>query len=346
MPPLLTIGMPVYNGMPWLPDAIESLRAQTFQNFAALVVDDGSNDGSTEYLRSVRDPRFRIVRQENRGITATLNRILDEVESPWMVRHDSDDVAFPQRCARIANAISLFPDTGMFHSHAVHYQNGHRFGRLKATAGDPSFVRHLTEQGYLPSICHSAIAVNVDKVRSLGGYRFDLNVEEYDLYWRMALTYDIRLIPETLVGYRINGGSISARSMQAQAVNVLYIQYLLLSQIWGLPPQPYVTVRPFLETLVDFSLLDFRRHTRDALTALGKHQYGTSLWSFLQALKSSPQRFTGSIRYHLWPNRNVCVGRPPAQFSAHLRELWPSGAGNERAHSSARALTRQVSTLS
>src|SRR5262249_31330970 len=147
-------------------------------------------DGTAEYLRSVGDPRFRIVRQNNQGITAALNRILDEAESPWMVRHDSDDVAFPQRLARIANAISLFPDAGMFHSHAVHYQNGHRFNRLKTTTGEPALVRQLTQQGYLPSICHSAIAINVDKVRSLGGYRFDLNVEEYDLYWRMALTYD------------------------------------------------------------------------------------------------------------------------------------------------------------
>jgi glycosyltransferase involved in cell wall biosynthesis len=238
MPPLLTVGIPVYNGMPWLPEMIESIRGQTYQDFAALVIDDGSSDGSAEYLRSIRDPRFRIVRQENRGITATLNRILAEVESPWMVRHDCDDVAFPQRLARTVDAITLFPDTGMLHSHAMHYQNGHRLGRLKTTVGDPVYLRRLAQRGYLPSICHSTVTLNVDKVRTLGGYRFDLNVEEYDMYWRMALTYDLRFIPETLVGYRMNGGSISARSMRAQAVNVLYIQYLLLSEIWDVAPRP------------------------------------------------------------------------------------------------------------
>src|SRR5262245_55769917 len=115
--------------MPWLPEMIESIRGQTYQDFVALVVDDGSTDGSAEYLQSLRDPRFRILRQQNRGITTTLNRILAEVESPWMVRHDCDDVAFAQRLKHTVEAITLFPDAGMLYSHAVHYQNGRRLSR-------------------------------------------------------------------------------------------------------------------------------------------------------------------------------------------------------------------------
>jgi glycosyltransferase involved in cell wall biosynthesis len=324
MTPLLTIGLPVYNGMPWLPETIASIRRQTYENFAVLVIDDGSSDGTAEYLRSIRDPRFHILRQENRGITATLNRMLDEVESPWLVRHDTDDVAFPQRLAWTVDALTRFPDAGMFYSHAAHYQNGYSLGRLKTTVGDPTDLRQLTQSGYLPSICHSTVVLSVDKARALGGYRFDLNVEEYDLYWRMALTYDVRFIPEVLVGYRINSNSISARSMREQVVNVLYIQYLLLSTIWNIAPQPYGAVKPLLEPLVDASSLKYRLRMREALTGLGDRKYRLALTCLIRALASSPRLFVGRILYQLWPPQRLYVGQPPAVFRAHFDELWPS----------------------
>jgi glycosyltransferase involved in cell wall biosynthesis len=63
MPVMLTIGIPVYNSMPWLPETIGSIREQTYCDLAALVIDEGSSDGTAEYLRSIRDPRFGIVRR-------------------------------------------------------------------------------------------------------------------------------------------------------------------------------------------------------------------------------------------------------------------------------------------
>ena len=65
---------------------------------------------------SVRDPRLRILDQENRGITATLNRMLAEVGTPWLARHDADDVAYPHRLARAADYITRYPESGMFYS--------------------------------------------------------------------------------------------------------------------------------------------------------------------------------------------------------------------------------------
>jgi glycosyltransferase involved in cell wall biosynthesis len=330
MAPLLTIGLPVYNGMPWLPETIASIRRQTYQDFAALVIDDGSSDGTAEYLRSIRDPRFRIVRQENRGITATLNRMLEEVEGPWLVRHDTDDVAFPQRLARTVDAITRFPDAGMFFSHAAHYQNGYTLGRLKTSEGEPADLRKLTQSGYIPSICHSTVVLNVAKVRALGGYRFDLNVEEYDLYWRMALAHDLRCIRETLVGYRINGGSVSAKDLREQAVNVLYIQYLLLSTIWGFASQRRESVKSCLETMVDMKMLAYRRHMREALTSLGNQRYGSAFANVIRAVVSTPGPFFGRMLYELGQPQIVCVGEDVKVFANRQCELWPDSLDTQR----------------
>ncbi len=76
MAPLLTVGIPVYNGMPFLPEAVDSILSQAFDDYELLVINDGSTDGSWEYLKSLRNQRLRLISQENRGLTTTLNRML------------------------------------------------------------------------------------------------------------------------------------------------------------------------------------------------------------------------------------------------------------------------------
>src|SRR6185437_7848234 len=167
MTPSITIGIPVYNGMPWICETVESIRQQTCSDFAVLIIDDGSTDGSGEYLQSLSDPRFRLIRQENRGLTATLNRMLAEAETPWLMRQDADDIAFPERVVRTLECIQRYPNAGLLFSHACHYQNNRTFGRLLTTEGSPEVLHRLTISGYLPTICYSTVVLNVAKTREL-----------------------------------------------------------------------------------------------------------------------------------------------------------------------------------
>jgi len=63
----ITVLMPVYNGMPYLPEAVESVLQQAHRNLTLLIVDDGSQDGSLRYLESVKDPRVAVISQEHAG---------------------------------------------------------------------------------------------------------------------------------------------------------------------------------------------------------------------------------------------------------------------------------------
>ena len=186
---LLTVALPVHNAGRFLPDAVNSLLRQTYEDFELLLVDDGSTDGSLEYLKSIKDRRVRLISQQHSGLTATLNRMLAEAATPWLVRHDADDVAFPERLALTAESIRRFPDAGMFYSYARYYQNDRIFGNFRTTSGTPEQLRELTKAGYLLAICHPAVTLNVRKAVEAGGYRFDLHVEDADLWWRMALAY-------------------------------------------------------------------------------------------------------------------------------------------------------------
>jgi len=319
---MFTVGLPVYNGMPYLRECIDSLLRQSYQDFEILAIDDGSTDDSLEYLKSVKSSRLRILSQANRGISFTLNRMLREATTPWLVRQDADDISFPRRLELTASQIRQFPDAGMFYSYAQYHSNGRSLGTFRTTKAPPEELRALTLSGYLLAICHPTVTLNVKKAIALGGYRFDLHVEDVDLWWRMALEHDIRLIPETTVGFRLNEGSVSTRNLETQSVSTLYIQYLLLSHLWGLSPLAYESVRDKLATAVDLRKLRFRHKIRLAQIELAKKHYFGAFQHGLKAVVHSPAHLFARLGYE-FRSQMAVNGVDPACFARCREVFWP-----------------------
>src|SRR5277367_6398737 len=155
--------------MPFLPEAIESLLHQTVSNFTILVIVDGSDDGSLQYLETVRDARLRVLIQPRCGLTATLNRLLLETKTSWLVRQDADDISYPTRIERIQEHISQYPAAALFYSLAEYYPPKRSMGLFRCSRGSPQELRQIVQSGYLLSICHPSVALHVDKTLALGG---------------------------------------------------------------------------------------------------------------------------------------------------------------------------------
>lgn len=323
--PLLTVGIPVYNAMPYLPESVESVLKQTYENFELLIINDGSTDASLEYLRSIRDRRVRIIHQENKGLTATLNRMLAEANSPWLVRQDADDVSFPHRLERVVEYVYQYPRAGMFCSLAEYYPEG-CYGTFRATCGTPEQFRSLVLAGHLPTICHPTVTLNVTRALAVGGYRFNLHVEDIDLWWRMALACDIRLIPEVTVGFRQNQGSVSSANLAEQALNTLYIQYLLLSHLWKREAMPYPAARVQLEPLVRPEKLRFKRHLRQFNIEMGRNGRKRALANLISALVASPTLFFQRAFDEYATRKIVSIGENPETFAKNRVRLWPHAA--------------------
>ncbi len=96
---MLTVTLPVYNAMPYLPAAVESVLNQSYRDFNFLIIDDGSTDGSTDYLRSLRDPRIKLTVRENRGLGMTLNELFRSSRTEYVCAHvdADDDIVKPRR---------------------------------------------------------------------------------------------------------------------------------------------------------------------------------------------------------------------------------------------------------
>ena len=324
MQPLFTVGIPVYNGMPYLPESLQSVLQQTYPNFEVVVINDGSTDDSLEYLKSIRDPRLRVISQPNRGITAALNRALAEARTPWLVRLDADDVACPERLAVLAQAVEQHPDAGIFYSNAENYRHSHAISKLRTTRGTPEELRAITMNGYLLSICHVTVALNIAKTQSLGGYRFNLYVEDLDLWWRMALRYEIVCVPNVTVSIRLHEKSTCACNLENLTLNTLYVQYLLLSHLWQLSPLEYQTVAPHLFETIDKRQLEYRHQMWLAGGQMGAGQYHRAVPHLIRAFVNSPKHFFYRLRYVFFPQDTVHRGEDPSRFRQRQHRLWGS----------------------
>src|SRR5579863_2968694 len=98
-PVTLSVLLPVFNGERYVAQTIESVLSQSYRDFEFLILDDGSQDRTPEILAAFaqRDARIRLVRHENRGVGATLNRGLREARGGLVAQIGADDVALAGR---------------------------------------------------------------------------------------------------------------------------------------------------------------------------------------------------------------------------------------------------------
>lgn len=96
--PLVSIGMPVFNGGPALHVAVRSILAQTMPDWELLLIDDGSTDGQPDAVAALGDPRIRFVKDgRNKGLSARLNETIDMARGRYFARMDHDDISHPDR---------------------------------------------------------------------------------------------------------------------------------------------------------------------------------------------------------------------------------------------------------
>jgi cellulose synthase/poly-beta-1,6-N-acetylglucosamine synthase-like glycosyltransferase len=207
--PQITVLLPAWNALATLPRAVESIRTQTFRDWELLVINDGSTDGSTEWLDAIasRDDRIRVIHAPHRGLVATLNEGLHTARGTWIARMDADDESFPNRLADQAALLESDPDLGVVGCRIA-------FGGDRHAAG--GYARHvdwlnsvLTPQQiaihrFVESpFAHPSVLFRRACVEQHGGYRDGPFPEDYEL-WLRWLEAGVRMAKHSTVGLRWN----------------------------------------------------------------------------------------------------------------------------------------------
>jgi glycosyltransferase involved in cell wall biosynthesis len=199
--------MSVYNDGRFLPEAVESILAQTFKDYEFLVIDDGSSDGTAEYLRTLRDPRVRVLRNAvNFGLTRSLNRGLDAARGTFVARMDADDVSHSQRLARQVEYLCARPDVGVVGSARDLIDEAGRFVAHAPAAEDDVAVRWKCLLGN--PFAHPAVMLRRDALDA-HGLRYDerfRTAQDYELWTRLLTITRGANLPEPLLKYRLREG--------------------------------------------------------------------------------------------------------------------------------------------
>jgi Glycosyl transferase family 2 len=209
--PQISVIMPVFNAVPHVRVAIESVLAQTFRDFELIVIDDDSTDGSMQIVHGFRDERIRVIHNaENCGAAKTKNLGIENARGEFIAFLDADDIALPCRLAE---------QTGFLH------RNPH-----VAIAGSQItlIVENGAEAGENPKLCcapdeiaptllfENCIAQSSVMLRCTAlprdPFRTEFEpAEDYDLWARLAPASSIASMEHPLVNYRVHAGGTSAR---------------------------------------------------------------------------------------------------------------------------------------
>ena len=112
--PAVSVVIPLYNKGPYIARALNSVLAQTFQDFEVIVVDDGSTDDGAAVVRGFDDPRIRLIQQENQGVSAARNRGIEAARAELVAFLDADDEWLPGFLGTVMRLRRKFPEAGAY----------------------------------------------------------------------------------------------------------------------------------------------------------------------------------------------------------------------------------------
>jgi glycosyltransferase involved in cell wall biosynthesis len=209
--PAVTVLLAVYNGERHLAESIDSVFAQTFEDFELLVVDDASTDATSQILAGYSDSRLRVLRNErNLGLTRSLNRGLAESRGRYVARQDADDVSAPERLERQAAFLDANPDVTLLASAYVRIREDGSVSGSRSVPAEALGVRWRLL--FLNAFTNSSVMFRKDEVERLGGFREKFSyAQDYDLWSRLAFTGTVAALTDTLARYRDTRDSLTAK---------------------------------------------------------------------------------------------------------------------------------------
>lgn len=229
--PLVSIIIPAYNAQDYIRATLESVAAQTYPYFEAIIVDDASTDSTGEIALSfANDSRFRVIRREvNGGVAAAQNDGVLAAQGEWIGLLGADDLWMPDKLAKQVEIIRAHSDAALIMGNGIEFNETGDIGpfyreRHKFPEGDV-YLRVLGRNCFWAS----SVMVKKQDVLDAGLFRADLRAaSDHDMWIKILRNGGmVRGVWDPIVRYRIHRASISRnRSVVYACVVVMYTDAL------------------------------------------------------------------------------------------------------------------------
>ena len=208
--PLISVLLPVFNGGPYLQESIDSVLGQSLRNFELIIIDDGSTDDSWRVIERQKDPRVHAFRQNNQGLSGTLNRAIELARGVYLARQDADDVALPERFERQAGFLESHGNHGLVGTWATVISERNEQSGMHNHPAENHVLKY--ELLFDNPFVHSSMMIRKAVIDRVGGYVQETRMrpaEDYELWSRVAREFDVANIPEVLLIYRETPAGLS-----------------------------------------------------------------------------------------------------------------------------------------
>ena len=222
--PKVTVLMSVFNGSGHLGPAIESILNQTFSDFEFLILDDGSTEPIVEQILDYKDDRVRIIRQENIGLTKSLNRGIILAGCDYVARMDADDISLPDRLQQQFDIISRVHSIDLIGTFFEIMDERKNTIEKKVLITDP--IYRLWRLQFHNNYGHGTMMFRKASVIRAGMYDSRLRfAQDYDLWSRISRKDNTHVIPEFLYQYRVDskGPQASVKNYDDQLRSAIWI---------------------------------------------------------------------------------------------------------------------------
>lgn len=228
----ISVLMGIYNCAPYLQEALDSLYAQTYQDFKIILCDDGSKDDTYAIAQKNANEHDNIVlirNERNMGLNYTLNHCLEYADTEYCARMDGDDISLPTRFEKEILFLDEHPEYAIVSCPMIYFDEKGEFGRGKRE-GEPLRANIIIG----PPFCHAPCMIRTEAYKVVGGYTVDkrlLRYEDYNLWMKMyANEYRGYNLPECLYAMRDDRNAQKRRTFRSR-LNGIYAHYLAYKKL-------------------------------------------------------------------------------------------------------------------
>ena len=211
--PRVSVVLPTYNQARFLPQALDSILKQTWRDYELIVVNDGSTDETPQILNAYQERHgFTVVHQENQKLPRALNNGFRRARGEYLTWTASDNVLLPNMLEVLVDALANNPHVGLVYADwEVIDEEGEPVGVTRTF----DFDRHLLMRINYINACFLYRRACQNAV---GLYDPDfIYAEDWEYWWRISGSFEIKRVPEVLYQYRIHGSSLTMTHVLTQA---------------------------------------------------------------------------------------------------------------------------------
>ena len=211
--PKVSVLVPAYNAMKYLPETISSVLDQTYQDFEIIIVNDGSSDGIEAWAKQLVDSRIKFISQSNQGLANARNTGLSKAQGEYIAFMDADDLWLPTKLEKQVQILDNDRNIGLVYTWiAIIDENGNLQGKVRKNRVQGNVWLKLTTHNIVE--CGSVALVRSECFGKVGLFDESLPFscsEDWDMWLRIAAYYSFGLVKEPLVHYRKHSNNLSSR---------------------------------------------------------------------------------------------------------------------------------------